>query len=95
MRVRNQKDAVLNYIEKHGSITAKDASDELGVTRLAARVSEINDILLAQPRCVRDYGWGQFEGKYLVADYEYVRNRYGQKVRIARYRFDVVYRYEA
>ena len=36
-----QKDAIINYIEEHGSITPMDAFEALGITKLATRVSEI------------------------------------------------------
>lgn len=85
MRIRNQKDAVLNYINKYGGLTAREASDRLGVDRLAARVSEINDILFDRPEVITAYGWEQFIGWYLKPTYMYVVNRYGRKVRIARY----------
>ena len=87
-RVNNQKDAVLKYITKYGSITHRQASRKLGVDRLAARVADINDILLSKEEKVVAYGWAEYWGRYLVADYEYVTNRYGQKTRIARYRFN-------
>ena len=36
-----QKDAIIKYIEEHGSITPMDAFEALGITKLATRVSEI------------------------------------------------------
>ena len=36
-----QKEAVLNYIEKHGSITPKQAIDDLGITKLATVISNL------------------------------------------------------
>ena len=37
----SQCDRVLAYMEKHGSITPMDALMDLGVMRLASRISEI------------------------------------------------------
>ena len=36
-----QYDRILEYMEKHGSITPMEAFNELGITRLAARVNEL------------------------------------------------------
>ena len=36
-----QYDRILNYLKEHGSITPMDAFQELGITRLAARVFEM------------------------------------------------------
>lgn len=87
-RKLSQKDAVLKYLERYGSLTQREASDNLGVDRLPARVSDINDILSDEKK-IKYYGWERFEGRFIVADYEYVTNRYGNRTRIARYRFDV------
>lgn len=37
----NQYDRILNYLKEHGSITPMEAFEELGITRLAARVHEL------------------------------------------------------
>lgn len=37
----NQYDKIINYIKKNGSITPMDAFRELGITKLATRVSEM------------------------------------------------------
>lgn len=37
----NQDKMVLEYMEKHGSITPQDAIKDLGILRLAARVHEL------------------------------------------------------
>ena len=37
----NQVDKVLNYIDQFGSISSMEAFMDLGVTRLAARISDI------------------------------------------------------
>ena len=36
-----QKEAVLQYIEKNGSITPKQAIDDLGITKLATVISNL------------------------------------------------------
>lgn len=37
----NQTDRVLDYIKAHGSITQMDATNELGISRLASRVHDL------------------------------------------------------
>lgn len=36
-----QHERILNYLKEHGSITPMEAFQELGITRLAARVHEL------------------------------------------------------
>ena len=36
-----QRERILNYIDEHGSITPMEAWSELGITKLATRVSEL------------------------------------------------------
>ena len=36
-----QQERILDYIDKHGSITPMDAFLDLGITKLATRVSEL------------------------------------------------------
>ena len=38
-----QRDRVLDYIKQFGSITSRDAFNDLGVTQLAARICELTD----------------------------------------------------
>ena len=38
-----QREIVLKYLQKHGSITPVEAINELGVTRLGARIFELRD----------------------------------------------------
>ncbi len=40
---KNQTEAVLLYIQKHGQIDFVSASNYLGVSRLAARISELKE----------------------------------------------------
>ena len=37
----NQKEMIINYIKKYGSITPLEAMKELGVMRLASRINEL------------------------------------------------------
>ena len=65
----NQKKAILRYLEDYGSITPMEAFADLGITKLATRISEMRlmDGL--------DFDIEMIESK----------NRYGRKVRYARY----------
>ena len=81
--IRDQKDAILFYMQKYGDITQQIAN-QLGIGRLAARISDIKGIL-ADPDKIQEHGWQKFAGRYIVTKYEYVINRYGQHSRIARY----------
>ena len=38
-----QNERVHKYMKKHGSITTKDAYEQLGVTRLSARIFELKE----------------------------------------------------
>jgi len=37
-----QNERILNYLELHGSITALEAEEYLGIRRLASRINELN-----------------------------------------------------
>lgn len=39
----NQRQRIINYINQFGSITSKDAYDDLGITQLATRIKELKD----------------------------------------------------
>lgn len=39
-----QNEAVLIFMAKHGSITARDAVTELGIYRLAARIADLKEL---------------------------------------------------
>ena len=41
MKKETQYDMILKYIEDHGSISSIEAFNEFGITRLAARVNEL------------------------------------------------------
>lgn len=36
-----QKDRIINYIREFGSITSKEAYDDLGITQLGARIDQL------------------------------------------------------
>lgn len=38
-----QNERIHEYLKKHGSITTKDAYEQLGVTRLSARIYELKE----------------------------------------------------
>ncbi len=40
----NQRQRIINYIKKFGSITSKDAYNDLGITQLATRIKELKEI---------------------------------------------------
>lgn len=42
--MKNQKQAILNYIKKHRSITSIEAYTQLGITQLVTRISELKEI---------------------------------------------------
>lgn len=39
----NQKEKILDYINKHGSITSYKAYLDLGITQLATRIKELKE----------------------------------------------------
>ena len=39
----NQRQRIINYIKKFGSITSKDAYNDLGITQLATRIKELKE----------------------------------------------------
>lgn len=70
-RKPTQADRVLEYLQKYGSITQWDALMELGIMRLASRISEIQSE----------------RGIAIASDYQTVVNRFGEKASIKRYKF--------
>lgn len=64
-----QVDRILDWLERHGSITQFDAIYELGILRLASRISEIRK---------------KYNVDFDVEMIE-VKNRFGEKCRVARY----------
>lgn len=65
----NQRQRILAYIDQFGSISPFEAFVDLGITKLASRVSE----LIYQ------------DGIPIKKEKEYVFNRYGEKVHYMRY----------
>lgn len=71
---RTQADKVIEYINRYGSITQKDANI-LGVFRLAARVYDINNSL--DPK---------YRGIHIIAENDKELNQDGEMTEFARYR---------
>lgn len=69
----NQRARILSYIDDFGSITPMDAFRDLGITKLASRVSELI----------------HKDGIAISKTKEYARNRYGEKVHYMRYSREV------
>lgn len=67
---QTQAQRVLAYMAEFGSITQLEALRELGVMRLASRISDL-----------RKAGWA------IESAPEVIKNRYGEKCYIKRYRF--------
>lgn len=68
----SQAKRIIAYIERHGSITSKEAMDDLGIMRLSARMLEIGTD-------------GEHTVSKIMEDGE---NRWGDKTRYARYFID-------
>lgn len=66
-----QNQRIVDYMQEFGSITQLDALRDLGVMRLASRISDLIK-----------------QGYPIVSEMETVKNRYGEKCRIKRYRLD-------
>lgn len=64
-----QNERILNYINIFGSITQLDALQDLGVMRLASRISDLRSL-----------------GYPIISNTEVVKNRFGEKCHIKRYR---------
>lgn len=64
-----QVERVREYMKRNGSITQLEAMTELGVMRLASRISEMRN------------------EEMIIRDTVEVTNRFGEKCRVARYRF--------
>ena len=67
--IHSQELLVMDYIRKHGSITGKDASDDLGVTRLPAIIWKLIHL----------------RGFEILHKDETVKNRFGVVCVIRRY----------
>lgn len=64
-----QRERVLEYIRKHGSISPMEAFHDLGVTKLATIISYLS----------------RKEGYVFRRKYEHKKNRFGQPVHYMRY----------
>ena len=72
--MREQEERVLNYMRAHGSITQKDAYENLGITRLAAVIFDLkNDAEVME------------NGIIIWKETETNKNRYGEPTHYARY----------
>jgi len=76
-KTRTQADKVIDYINRYGSITQKEAN-MLGVFRLAARVYDINNSMDPKYRDI-----------HIVADMDEEMNQDGEMVKFARYSMTV------
>lgn len=64
----HQNERLLEYLQTHGSVTQIEALRDLGIMRLASRVSDLKR-------------QGYAIGRTMI----YVRNRWNEKNRVARY----------
>lgn len=67
-----QNDRILDYIDRFGSITQLEALTDIGIMRLASRISDLK--MLGYP---------------IISTTEEVRNRFGEKARIKRYKLGI------
>jgi hypothetical protein len=67
-----QRDAILNYIKEFGSITPMQAFSDLGITKLATRISEMRkdgmDFKIETVRVKNRYGKPVIYAKYSFAE---------------------------
>ena len=68
-----QNERILDYIARFGSITQLEALQDLGVMRLASRISDLRS-----------------EGYPIISTTEVVKNRFGEKCHIKRYKMERV-----
>lgn len=64
-----QNERIIEYIKRFGSITQLEALQDLGVMRLASRISDLRSL-----------------GYPILSETEVVKNRYGEKCHVKRYR---------
>ena len=64
-----QNQRIIAYINEFGSITWIEAARDLGIARLASRISDLKK-----------------RGYPIVSRFETVKNRYGEKCHVKRYR---------
>jgi hypothetical protein len=70
-RLNTQRESIKNYIKRFGSITQLEALRDLGVMRLASRISELRLI----------------EREPIVGVFESIKNRFGKFTEIKRYMY--------
>ena len=70
-RKQTQINRIIDYMGRWGWITPLTAFQELGITKLATRISEMKD-----------------QGIGIYSEYVNVRTRFGEEVRVKRYRLD-------
>lgn len=68
---QTQINRIIDYMTRWGWITPLSAFQELGITKLATRISEMKD-----------------QGIGIYSEYVNVRTRFGEEVRVKRYRLD-------
>ena len=67
----SQNERIIKYMHRFGSISQFEAFQDLGIMRLASRISDLKRI-----------------GYPIVSSTEIVKNRYGEKCRVKRYRLE-------
>ena len=67
-----QREAILQYIEEFGSITPMEAFSDLGITKLATRISEMRkegfDFKIEMVKSKNRYGKPVYYAKYSFAE---------------------------
>ena len=68
-----QKDRIMDYLSKYGSITSWQAYEDLGITQLATRIKELHDqmgINFKKERIYKTNRFGQkcHYDKYMIAE---------------------------
>lgn len=66
-----QNERIISYMNQFGSITQLEALQDLGVMRLASRISDLRRL-----------------GYPIISDVETVKNRFGEKCHVKRYRME-------
>lgn len=64
-----QNERIIDYMDRFGSITQLEALQDLGVLRLASRISDLRSL-----------------GVPIISEMVEVKNRFGEKCHIKRYR---------
>lgn len=68
-----QNQRIIDYINRHGSITPLEAMQDIGCMRLAARIADLKEL-----------------GYPIVSETVIVKNRYGEKCHVKKYRLEEV-----